>query len=53
MSTQVDHGRGKIRHNAVAAMVTSKLFRVQAVKPKKGKGTYARKAKHQSRDLRL
>lgn len=53
MST-LDHGRGAIKHNAHAALVTSKVFRHQAVEPKKGKGsTYSRKAKHQSRDIRL
>jgi len=40
-----DVGRGKIKHNHLAALVTSKLYRQQIVKAKKGKGAYSRKAK--------
>lgn len=49
MKSSIDHGRGQINHNAMAALVTSKAFRPQAVKAKKGKGTYQRKAKHVTR----
>ena len=34
----VDTGRGVIKHNALAALVTSKVFKPQVVKAKKGKG---------------
>jgi alternative ribosome-rescue factor len=40
-----DDGRGKIKHNHLAALVTSKLYRQQIVKAKNGKGAYSRKAK--------
>jgi alternative ribosome-rescue factor len=38
-----DHGRGTIKDNAMAALVTSTLFRPKVVKPKKGKGSFSRK----------
>lgn len=41
-----DIGRGEIKDNALAALVTSKAFRPQVVKAKKGKGSYQRKDKH-------
>lgn len=42
-----DHGRGVIKDNALAALVTSKTFKSKVEKPKKGKGTkYSRKCKH-------
>jgi len=37
-----DHNRGKINHNAMAALVTSPLFKAKTEKPKKGKGSYVR-----------
>jgi len=37
-----EHGRGEIRDNALKALVTSKLFQMQVVKAKKGKGSYSR-----------
>ncbi|WP_434362815.1 ribosome alternative rescue factor ArfA [Parasalinivibrio latis] len=40
-----DLGKGEIRDNALAAMVTSRLFRAKCEKPKKGKGSYNRKAR--------
>ncbi|CAH7395578.1 hypothetical protein VCHA53O466_50084 [Vibrio chagasii] len=40
---QHDIGRGVIRHNAIAALVTSSLFASKQFKPKKGKGSYCRK----------
>ena len=38
-----EHGRGQVRHNSLAALVTSVVFRSQVEKPKKGKGSYNRK----------
>lgn len=40
-----DHQRGKIKDNALKALVTSPLFRTRTEKSKKGKGSYNRKAK--------
>lgn len=52
--SKIDHGRGTIQHNALGALVTSKVFRPKSVPPKKGKGAvHSRKMKHKSRDLRL
>ncbi|MFT6195562.1 MAG: alternative ribosome-rescue factor [Cognaticolwellia sp.] len=41
-----DLGRGTIKDNFLAALVTSKLYKIQVVKAKKGKGSYRRKAKN-------
>jgi alternative ribosome-rescue factor len=41
-----DLGRGEIKHNFLAALVTSKLYKVQIVQAKKGKGSYQRRAKN-------
>lgn len=41
-----EHGRGKVRHNALAALVTSKTFRSRAERPKKGRAAFQRKPKH-------
>lgn len=46
-STTVDTGRGTIKDNYLAALVTSKVFKMQVVKAKKGKGSFKRKDKHQ------
>lgn len=51
MCEQVNHqpietGRGAIKHNFLAAIVTSRVYRQQVVKAKKGKGAYQRKDKH-------
>ena len=43
----VETHRGKINHNFLAALVTSKVYKMQVVKAKKGKGAYNRKDKHQ------
>ncbi|BCE00118.1 alternative ribosome rescue factor ArfA [Marinicellulosiphila megalodicopiae] len=48
-----DLGRGKIKHNFLAALVTSKLYKMQVVKAKKGKGAYQRKAKKIGRESYL
>ena len=44
-TSAVEAGRGKVNHNHMAALVTSKLYRQQIVKAKKGKGAYSRKQK--------
>ena len=49
----VDTGRGVIRDNFLAALVTSKVYRQQVVKAKKGKGAYQRKEKHRGRESYL
>lgn len=49
-TSTVEHQRGHIKDNALAALVTSKIFRSQVMKAKKGKGAYARKAKHQGKE---
>ena len=46
-------GRGKIKNNFLAAIVTSKLYKMQVVKAKKGKGSYQRKAKNVRRESYL
>ncbi|GAW95941.1 MULTISPECIES: alternative ribosome-rescue factor A [Colwellia] len=43
-------GRGVIKDNFLAALVTSKLYKMQVVKAKKGKGSYQRKAKNLRRE---
>ncbi|WP_415888193.1 alternative ribosome rescue factor ArfA [Neptuniibacter sp. SY11_33] len=50
---EVDTGRGKIKQNHLAALVTSKIFKSQVVKAKKGKGAYKRKDKHKGRESYL
>jgi len=47
---QTELGRGTINHSAMAALVTSKVFSMRVVKPKKGKGSFNRKAKHASKE---
>ena len=39
-------GRGQIKDNFLAALVTSKVYKMQVVQAKKGKGSYQRKAKN-------
>lgn len=43
---ETDIGRGTINDNFLAALVTSKQYKMQVVKAKKGKGSYQRKAKN-------
>jgi alternative ribosome-rescue factor len=50
---ETDLGRGKIKDNFLAALVTSKLYKMQVVKAKKGKGSYQRKAKNLRRESYL
>ncbi|MEP0176957.1 MAG: ribosome alternative rescue factor ArfA [Paraglaciecola sp.] len=45
-NNKTDLGRGEIKDNFLAALVTSKVYKMQVVKPKKGKGSYQRKAKN-------
>jgi alternative ribosome-rescue factor len=43
--SSIETGRGQVKHNHLAALVTSKVYRQQIVKAKKGKGAYIRKDK--------
>jgi alternative ribosome-rescue factor len=45
-----DLGRGKIKDNFFAALVTSKVYKLQVVKAKKGKGSFKRNDKHQGKE---
>jgi len=45
----VDLGRGIIKDNFLAALVTSKVYKQQIVRAKKGKGAYQRKEKYQNK----
>lgn len=45
-SGKTDLGRGEIKDNFLAALVTSKVYKMQVVQAKKGKGSYQRKAKY-------
>jgi len=45
-----DLGRGEIKDNFLAALVTSKVYKLQVVKAKKGKGSFKRNNKHQGRE---
>ncbi len=49
--TTAEHGRGEIRDNALKALVTSKLFQMQVVKAKKGKGSYSRQKFNKGRSV--
>ncbi|MCJ8293098.1 MAG: ribosome alternative rescue factor ArfA [Colwellia sp.] len=51
--SETELGRGKINDNFLAALVTSKLYKMQVVKAKKGKGSYQRKAKNLRRESYL
>lgn len=52
-TASVDTGRGIIRDNALAALVTSKIFKPQVVQAKKGKGAYKRNQKHSGQESYL
>lgn len=41
-----DHQRGEVKDNAMAALVTSPLFKCKMEKPLKGKGSYKRKQRN-------
>jgi len=45
-TNETEMGRGIIKDNFLAALVTSKLYKMQVVQAKKGKGSYQRKAKN-------
>jgi len=45
-----DLGRGKIKDNFFAALVTSKVYKLQVVKAKKGKGSFKRNNKYQGKE---
>lgn len=45
-----DLGRGEIKDNFLAALVTSKVYKLQIVKAKKGKGSFKRNNKHQGKE---
>ena len=51
--SETELGRGKIKGNFLAALVTSKVYKMQVVKAKKGKGSYQRKAKNLRRESYL
>ncbi len=46
MTIKHNHGRGKIKDNALKALVTSPVFKSKTMKNKKGKGSYQRCEKH-------
>ncbi len=52
-NNETELGRGKIKGNFLAALVTSKVYKMQVVKAKKGKGSYQRKAKNVRRESYL
>lgn len=52
-TNKTELGRGKINDNFLAALVTSKVYKMQIVKAKKGKGSYQRKAKNVRRESYL
>lgn len=43
------HQRGKIRDNALKALVTDKIFSTRIVQVKKGKGSYKRRERYGNR----
>ncbi len=47
---QTELGRGQIKHSAMGALVTSKVFKMRVVQAKKGKGSFNRKAKHSGKE---
>jgi|TARA_R100001377_G_scaffold44776_1_gene25570 alternative ribosome-rescue factor len=51
--SETEIGRGQIKGNFLAALVTSKVYKMQVVKAKKGKGSYQRKAKNVRRESYL
>lgn len=46
------HTKGKIKDNAIEALLHDPLFRQRVEKNKKGKGSYRRKDKHMGRNER-
>ena len=52
-NAESDLGRGVIKDNFLAALVTSKLYKQQIVVAKKGKGSYQRTQKHKGQESYL
>lgn len=42
MAKKIQHNKGKIKDNAIKALVRSNIFRHKIEKPKKGAGSYNR-----------
>lgn len=53
INAESEVGRGVIKDNFLAALVTSKLYKQQVVSAKKGKGSYQRKQKHKGQESYL
>ncbi len=51
--TETEIGRGSIKDNFLAALVTSKVYKLQVVKAKKGKGSFSRKTKFKNKESYL
>ena len=49
-ATTSELGKGVIKDNFLAALVTSKVYKLQIVKAKKGKGSFKRNNKHQGQE---
>lgn len=47
--SRYQHKKGKIKDNAIAALLHDPLFRQRVEKNSKGKGSYERKGKHGNR----
>ena len=52
-NAECDLGRGVVKDNFLAALVTSKRYQQQIVSAKKGKGSYQRKQKHKGQESYL
>ena len=50
MTGKVQHNKGKIRDNALKALVKSDLFRHKVERKRKGKGSYNRQEAKKGRD---
>lgn len=50
MNRKTQHNKGRIRDNALKALVHSNLFRHKVEQPKKGKGSYRRQEAKRQRD---
>ncbi|KOO04848.1 alternative ribosome-rescue factor A [Vibrio nereis] len=50
LQLELEVGRGKVKDNALKAVVTSQLFKVRVEKAKKGKGSFSRKMKHKGKE---
>jgi len=50
---KVEIGRGTIKDNYLAAIVTSKIYRSQIINAKKGKGSFQRNNKHKNKESYL